>query len=71
MKTRTTFKLLGKGVVYCWCGSLWDFAEDINKFIIPILEDCIIAEFNNKQIVVYPHDNTETIFEKFKKILWN
>ena len=70
MKTRTHFKLSGKGIVHCWCGAIGDFIEDINEFIIPILEDSIIAEFNNKEIIVTSYDNTETIYNKFKKI-WN
>ena len=45
-----------------------DESEDINEFILPILEDSIVAEFNERQINVYPHDNTESIFEKFKKV---
>lgn len=36
MKTRTAFKLSGKGVVHCWCGSLGDFVADICEVVIPI-----------------------------------
>lgn len=67
MKTRTTFKLLGKGLVYCWSGCLRDFVEDINEFILPILEDNIKAEFNGKQITIYAHDDTDKIYTRF----WN
>lgn len=70
MKTRTSFKLLGKGLVCCSCGSIMNFVEDINEFIVPILEDNIIAEFNEKQITVYAYDNTETIYNKFMRV-WN
>ena len=69
MKTRTSFKLLGKGLVYCWCGNLGDFVEDINEFILPILEDNITAEFNDRQITVYAYDDTESIYQKFWKAL--
>ena len=68
MKTRTHFNLSGKGFVHCWCGSIGDFIEDINEFIIPILEDSIIAKFNNKEIIVKKYDNVESIFNKFKEI---
>lgn len=69
MKTRTNFKLLGKGLVHCWCGNLNDFVKDINDFILPILEDNIIAEFNDRQIIVYAYDNAENIYNKFCKAL--
>lgn len=65
MKTRTSFKLSGKGTVHCWCGSVRNFAEDINEFIIPILEDSIIAEFNDRKITVTCYDNANTIYQKF------
>lgn len=70
MKTRTEFKLLGKGLVYCWRGSLADFVKDINEFILPILEDNIIAEFNGKQITVYAYDNAESIYIRLWKVLY-
>lgn len=69
MKTRTAFKLLQKGLVRCWCGSLVDFTEDIDEFIIPILEDSITAEFNEKQITVYPYDNARSIYKRFWEAL--
>ena len=69
MKTRTRFKLLGEGLVHCWCGTLIDFVEDINEFILPILEDNITAEFNERRITVYAYDNAESIFNKFCKAL--
>lgn len=65
MKTRTNFKLLGEGIVHCWCGSLRDFVEDINEFILPILEDNITAEFNDRKITVYSYDNAERIYNRF------
>ena len=69
MKTRTSFKLSGKGVVHCWCGAIEDFVKDVCDFIIPILEDSIIAEFNNREITVNPYDNADSIYQKFVKAL--
>ncbi len=69
MKTRTHFKLSGKGIVHCWCGALVDFVEDINEFIIPILEDSITAEFNETQITVYAYDNEKSIYKRFWEAL--
>ena len=65
MKTRTSFRLSGKGIVHCWCGAIGDFVEDINEFVIPILEDSIIAEFNDRKITVTCYDNADTIYQKF------
>lgn len=70
MTTKTHFKLLGKGIVYCWCGTLVDFISDIEKFILPILEDQIIANFNDREIWIYAYDTAETIYERFKKELF-
>ena len=69
MKTKTSFKLLGEGIVHCWCGNLKDFILDIENFILPILEDKIIAEFNNRQIIVYAYDNAESIYNRFMQVL--
>lgn len=69
MKTRTHFKLFGKSLVYCWCGSLRDFVEDIDEFILPILEDNIFAKFNDTQIVVYAYDNVNSIHKRFWEAL--
>lgn len=71
MKTRTAFKLIGsEGVVHCWCGCLRDFILDIENYVIPILEDKIIARFNDREILVYPSDTAEIIYENFKKVLY-
>lgn len=71
MKTRTAFKLIGpEGVVQCWVGNLRDFVLDIENYVIPILEDKIIARFNDKEVLVYPSDTAEIICEKFKKALY-
>ena len=69
MKTRTNFKLSGKGVIHCWCGSISDFVEDINEFIIPILEDDIIAEFNYREVSINKYDDVNTIRQKFMGVL--
>lgn len=69
MKTRTSFKLSGKGIVHCWCGTITDFCRDINDFIIPILEDSITAEFDNATITVSTYDNVDTIYNKLWKAL--
>lgn len=69
MKTRTSFKLSGKGIVHCWCGTITDFCKDINDFIIPILEDSITAEFNGKTIIVSPYDNANILYDKLWKSL--
>ena len=69
MKTRTSFKLLGKGMVHCWCGALNDFVMDINDFILPILEDNITAEFNDRKITIYAYDNAESIYNRFMQVL--
>lgn len=53
MKPKTSFRLLECGVVHCWCGALLDFIDDINTFILPILEDKITARFNDREIFVY------------------
>lgn len=71
MKTRTAFKIIGsEGVVHCWCGCLRDFILDIENYVIPILEDKIIARFNNREILIYPSDTAEIIYENFKKVLY-
>ena len=69
MKTRTSFNLSGKGVVHCYTGALGDFVDDITDFIIPILEDKIIAEFNDREIIVSCYDSADTIYKKFLKAL--
>lgn len=71
MKTRTAFKLSGQeGVVHCWCGNLMDFILDIEEFIVPILEDKIIASFNDREILICPSDTAQTIYENFKDVLY-
>ena len=70
METRTHFKLLGQGLLYCSCGSLRDFIQDIEDFILPILEDKIKAEFNDRTIIVYSYDNAESIYDRFKEVLF-
>lgn len=71
MKTRTALKLIGKeGVVHCWCGCLREFILDIENYVIPILEDKIIARFNDREILVYPSGTAEIIYENFKKVLY-
>lgn len=67
MKTRTHLQLSRKGIVYCTCGSLGDFVEDIAEFILPILDNNIIAEFNDREITVYAYDDVERIYKRF----WN
>ena len=69
MKTRTCFKLCGRGIVYCTCGTLGDFVSDINDFILPILEDKIVAEFNEREITVYAYDTVERIYQRFWDVL--
>ncbi len=69
MKTRTSFYLSGKGIVFCACGTITDFCRDINDFIIPILEDSITAKFNNATITVLPYDNANTLYDKLWKAL--
>ena len=70
MKTRTSFKLNGKeGIIHCWSGTLKNFVEDIEDFILPILEDSIKAEFNDRVIIVYAYDDAESIFNRFMKEL--
>ena len=66
MKTRTSFKLDGKeGVVRCWCGNLRGFVEDIEEFILPILENYIIAEFNDVKIIIQNYYTAESIYNSF------
>ena len=65
MKTRTSFRLGSDGVVRCWCGHVVNFAEDLNEFIVPMLDGTIKAEFNGRIITVSCWDNTETIRQKF------
>lgn len=68
MKTRTSFKLNGKeGIVHCWTGTLKNFIEDIEEFILPILENYIIAEFNDAKIIIQTHDTAESIYNNFIK----
>lgn len=69
MVTRTSFKLSGNGIVHCWCGALRDFVEDINEFIIPILDDSIVADFNERRITITCYDNADTIYKKFLKTM--
>ena len=69
MKTKTHFKLLGKGLVYCTCGTIRDFVQDIEDFILPILEDNIKAQFNDRVIIVCAYDDAESIFNRFMKEL--
>ena len=70
MKTRTRFKFDGKeGIIHCWTGNLRGFVEDIEEFIIPILENYIIAEFNDTKIVVHAYENAESIFNRFVREL--
>ena len=45
------------------------FVEDINEFVIPILEDSIIAEFNDRKITVTCYDNADSIYQKFLRVL--
>ena len=68
MKTRTHLKLLRNGVVCCTCGTLWDFAEDINDFILPLLDSTITASFNDRKITISIDDTSETIRKKFCKV---
>ena len=67
-KPKTSLTLLNDGTVRCYCGTLRWFAEDINDFIIPILGDRIIAEFNDKRITVVKYDNVDSIINKFKSV---
>lgn len=69
MVTRTSFKLSGNGIVHYWCGTLRDFVEDINEFIIPILDDSIVADFNERRITITCYDNADTIYKKFLKTM--
>jgi hypothetical protein len=69
MQKRTSFGLCKNGIVRCWCGALGDFTEDINEFIVPILEDNVLAEFNYGVITVTRDDNANTIYQKFLKVL--
>lgn len=65
MNTRTSFKLSNNGVVRCWCGNVVNFAEDLNEFIVPMIDGTIQAEFNGRTITVSCWDNTEKIRQKF------
>ena len=65
MKTRTSFRLCGDGVVRCWCGHVMYFAVDLNEFVVPMLDSTIKAEFNGRIITVSCWDNAETIRQKF------
>lgn len=62
---RTRFGLCRNGIVRCWSGTLGDFIKDINEFIVPILADNVLAEFNYNVIIVTPDDNEATIHQKF------
>ena len=67
-KPKTSFKLYGDTILFHG-GTLRDFCEDINNFIIPIFGSSLKAEFNNKRIPLYQYDNTKTIFDRFCEAL--
>lgn len=67
-KTRTRLTISGSGFVRCWCGTIGDFIEDLSEFIVPLLEDDIVAKFNDRKITVSPYDNVTTLTDKFKKV---
>lgn len=67
-KPKTSLTLLNDGSIRCYTGTLRWFAEDINDFIIPILGDRIIAEFNCRKITVYKYDNVDSIIDRFNSV---
>lgn len=69
MKKRTSFSLLDDGTVYCSCGTVRDFAKDLNEFIVPLLEFKIQAEFNRKTITVYAYDDEQRILKRLMEAL--
>ena len=69
MKTRTSFRLCSDGAVHCWCGHVSAFAEDINEFIVPMLDGTILAAFNGRVITVSCWDNAEIIRQKFMDVM--
>lgn len=69
MKPRTSFELLDNGTVSCSCGTLIDFAKDLNEFIVPIIGNKIKAQFCQKTIFIYRYDDENAIIKRFTEAL--
>lgn len=70
MKTRTFLYLCHDGVVRCRCGAIGDFIEDIVEFVVPLLEDYIYVEFNDRKVYVLKDDDAEKIYSRYLKELY-
>lgn len=68
MNKRTKFGLCKNGIVRCYAGVLGDFIDDVNEFIVPILDCNILVEFKPYVITVTPYDNAEIIYGKFRML---
>ncbi len=69
LKTRTRFTLHKGSIITCDAGTARGFAEDLAEFIVPIIDETAIAEFNHARILVMPDDTAETIIERFKSYI--
>lgn len=64
IKPRTSLKISHDGIIYCTCGTLYDFCNDIEHYIVPLIDTSMTARFNGRFISITPYDTVDTIMKK-------
>lgn len=67
MKIDTHLKIKSNGQIFCTHGALGDFTKDIATYIVPMIDNFVVANFNDRFVKIYPEDTSETIYERFLK----
>ena len=65
IKPRTSLKISHDGIIYCTCGTLYDFCNDIEHYIVPLIDTSMTVRFNDRFISVNTYDTVDTIMKKF------
>lgn len=55
------------GTVECYCGSIFNFAEELVEKVLPILDYAIDVKFNDLYFTVNKDDTVVSIIEKWRK----
>lgn len=55
------------GLVQCYCGTIYTFAQELVEKVLPILDYDIEVCFNDKHFMANKYDTVESIISKWAK----
>lgn len=55
------------GLVECYCGTIYTFAEELVEKVLPILDYTIEVKFNDACFIITKDDTVLSIIDKWKE----